>query len=121
MIVGTVTDLQARVEVVLRFSDQGERSIEYVVDTGFEGQLALPPATVASLGLTPGGQTRVKLADDSHASLPVFSAAILWDDEEVDVSVMAMGSRPLVGTELLQGFNLSVDFEEDGQLTLTPL
>jgi hypothetical protein len=41
--------------------------------------------------------------------------------QEVGVTVMAMGSRPLLGTELLQGFNLSVDFEEDGQLALTPL
>jgi len=39
----------------------------------------------------------------------------------IDITVMAMGSRPLVGTELLQGFNLSADFEEDGELTLTAL
>lgn len=121
MILGTVTDLQARVEVVLLLADQGERSIGCVVDTGFEGELALPPATVASLGLSPGGQTWTKLADDSHTSVPVFNAVVLWDDQEVDISVMAMGSRPLVGTELLQGFNLSADFEEDGQLALTPL
>ena len=121
MIVGTVTDLQARVEIVLRLPGQGERSIECVVDTGFEGQLALPAATVASLGLSPGGQTWVKMADDGHTSVPVFSAVILWDDQEIDITVMAMGSRPLVGTELLQGFNLSADFEEDGELTLTAL
>src|SRR5947208_2973469 len=120
MIVGTVTDLQARVEIVLRLPGQGERSIECVVDTGFEGQLALPAATVASLGLSPGGQTWVKMADDGHTSVPVFSAVILWDDQEIDITVMAMGSRPLVGTELLQGFNLSADFEEDGQLALSP-
>lgn len=62
-----------------------------------------------------------KLADDSPASVPIFRAVIFWDDEEVGVTVMAMGSRPLLGTELLQGFNLSADFEEDGELLLTPL
>ena len=61
------------------------------------------------------------MADDGHTSVPVFSAVILWDDQEIDITVMAMGSRPLVGTELLQGFNLSADFEEDGQLALSPL
>lgn len=121
MILGVVTDLQARVEVVLRLGDGSERAIEYVVDTGFQGELALPSAAVGSLGLLPGGQWWAKLADDSHASVPIFSASILWDDQEVRVTVMAMGSRPLVGTELLQGFNLSADFEEDGQLALTPL
>jgi clan AA aspartic protease len=121
MIVGVVTDLQARVEVVLRLPDRDDQAIECVVDTGFQGELALPPATVAALGLPPRGHTWAKLADDSHASIAVFRAIILWDDQEVVISVMAMGSRPLLGTELLQGYNLSADFEEDGQLALTPL
>jgi clan AA aspartic protease len=121
MILGTVTDLQGRVEVVLRLADRGDRALECILDTGFQGELALPSATVASLGLSPGGWVWAKLADDSHASVPIFSALILWDDQEVGVTVMAMGSRPLLGTELLQGFNLSADFEEDGQLALTPL
>ena len=121
MILGVVTDLQARVDVVLRLADSDDHAVECVVDTGFQGELALPPATVASVGLSPGGQTWAKLADDSHASIPVFRAVILWEDQEVVVSVMAMGSRPLLGTELLQGFNLSADFEVDGELALTPL
>jgi clan AA aspartic protease len=121
VITGTVTDLQARVEVVLRHGDRGDRAIECVVDTGFQGELALPAATVTTLGLRPRGHTWAKLADDSHASIPIHTATIFWDDQEVRVTVMSMGSRPLLGTELLQGFNLSADFEEDGQLALTPL
>jgi clan AA aspartic protease len=121
MILGTVTGLQCRVQVLLRLPDQGERAVEFIVDTGFQGELALPAATIASLGLPPGGRWWAKLADDSHASVPIFSATILWDDQEVGVTVMSMGSRPLLGTELLQGFNLNADFEEDGQLELTPL
>jgi clan AA aspartic protease len=121
VILGTVTGLQGRVEVVLRLADESDRAIECVVDTGFQGELALPSATVASLGLSSGGQMWIKLADDSHVSVPIFSAVILWNDQEVSVTVMAMDGRPLLGTELLQGFNLSADFEEDGQLALTPL
>ena len=121
MILGIVTDLQARVEVILRLADQNDHSIECIVDTGFQGELALPPATVAALRLPSRGRTWANLADDSHASVPLFRAVILWDDQEVDATVMAMGSRPLLGTELLQGFNLSADFEDDGQLVLTPL
>ena len=121
MIVGTVADLQGRVEIAFRLSDQPGRTIECVVDTGFQGELALPPATVAALGLPARGRIWANLADDSDVPVPLFRAVILWDDQEVGVSVMAMGSRPLLGTELLQGFNLSADFEEDGQLALTPL
>lgn len=43
MILGTVTDLQARVEVVLCLPDRKDLAIKCVVDTGFEGQLALTP------------------------------------------------------------------------------
>jgi clan AA aspartic protease len=121
MIVGTVTGLQGWVEIVFRQSDQDDRVVKCAVDTGFQGQLALSAATVASLGLSSGGQTWIKLADDSPPVVPVYRANILWDDQEVEVAVMAMGARPLVGTELLQGFNLSADFEEDGELVLTPL
>jgi len=65
MIVGVVTDLQARVEIVLRLADRDDQAIECVVDTGFQGELALPPATIASLGLLSRGRTWAKLADDS--------------------------------------------------------
>jgi clan AA aspartic protease len=121
VIAGTVADLQGRVEIVFRLSDQPDRTVECVLDTGFQGQLALPPATAAALGLSVSGRVWANLADDSDVPVSVFSAIILWDDQEVSVTVMAMGSRPLLGTELLQGFNLSADFEEDGQLALTPL
>ena len=121
MIVGTVADLQGRVEIVFRLSDQPERTVEYVLDTGFQGELALPPATIAALGLSAGGHMWANLADDSDVPVPVFGAVIVWDERETGVTVMAMGRRPLLGTELLQGFNLSADFEEDEELTLTAL
>jgi clan AA aspartic protease len=121
MIVGVVKDLQARGEVVLRLADQGDRAIECIVDTGFQGELALPPALAAALQLSARGHIWASLADDSDVPVPLFSAVVLWDDQEVDVTAMAMGRRPLLGAELLQGFNLSADFEDDGQLALTPL
>jgi clan AA aspartic protease len=121
MIVGTIISLQGWVEIVFQLMDQDDCVVKCVVDTGFQGQLALPATTVASLGLSSGGQTWIKLADDSPLVVPVYRADILWDDQVVEVTVMAMGARALVGTELLQGFNLSADFEEDEELVLTPL
>jgi predicted aspartyl protease len=55
MILGVVAGLQARVEVGFCHPDQSEQTVECVVDTGFEGELALPATMVASLGLTVGG------------------------------------------------------------------
>jgi clan AA aspartic protease len=121
MIAGSVTDLEMRVEVIFRFQGQSDRVIECVVDTGFEGELALPPAIAASLGLPYSTRLWANLADDSDVPVDGFDAEICWGDQEMVVTALAMGRRPLLGTELLQGFNLSADFEEDGQLLLTPL
>ena len=52
MIVGVVTDLQARVEIVLRLADRDDQAIECVVDTGFQGELALPPARLLPASVT---------------------------------------------------------------------
>lgn len=66
MIIGKVVGLQARVEVTFHTAGQPGLAIEFVVDTGFEGALALPPAAVAVLGL-PHHQTIIsKLADASR-------------------------------------------------------
>jgi predicted aspartyl protease len=51
VIYGTVVELQARINVVLRLPGQSDVEIECVVDTGFEGALTLPPDVVADLKL----------------------------------------------------------------------
>jgi clan AA aspartic protease len=121
MIDGVVTDLQARVEVVLRLAARDDHAVECIVDTGFQGELALPPALITALQLPARGRIWANLADGRDVPIPTFSVVIHWNDQEIDVTVMAMGNRPLLGTEILQGFNLSIDFEEDGELSLTPL
>ncbi len=121
MIAGSVTNLELRVEVTFRLQGQPDRVIEFVVDTGFAGALALPVPTAASLGLTYSTRLWANLADDSDVPVDGFDAEIVWEDQERLVTVLAMGKRPLLGTELLQGFNLSADFEDGGELALTPL
>jgi hypothetical protein len=51
VISGTVIDLQARVGVVFRLPGHSDVAIEFVVDTGFEGALTLPPVAVRAMGL----------------------------------------------------------------------
>lgn len=121
MIAGSVTKRELRLEVTFLLPGQPDRVIEFVVDTGFAGALALPVTTAASLGLIYSTRLWANLADDSDVPVNGFEAEIVWDDQERLVTVLAMGKRPLLGTELLEGFNLSADFEEDGQLALTPL
>jgi clan AA aspartic protease len=121
VIQGTVVGLQVLVGVVFRLSNQPNLRIEFVLDTGFEGALTLPPDAVAALGLFPLGQTDAHLADDSYTQIAVHEATIVWDGREVDVAVLAMGNRPLLGTALLDGFNLNADFADNGPVALRHL
>jgi clan AA aspartic protease len=121
VIFGAVVGLQARVPITFRLPDESEEVVDCVVDTGFEGQLALPPDRVAALGLSRRGRILANLADDSDVPIAVFRGVIVWAEGDLVVEVLAMGRRPLMGVELLAGFNLSADFEENGELMITPL
>lgn len=55
-----------------------------------------------------------KKADNSNVATDVYLATILWNGVERNVTVLAMGRRPLIGTALLQDCHLGIDFYEGG-------
>jgi clan AA aspartic protease len=118
---GTVVGLQARIEVTFRFANRPDLQIEFVLDTGFEGALTLPPPAVAALGLLPYSKLSAKLADGSSVNVDAHTAVIVWDGQEIQVVILAMSGRPLLGTALLSGHNLNVDFVDRGALVLSRL
>jgi clan AA aspartic protease len=107
---GTVVGLQAQIGIIFCLTESPNIEIKCVVDTGFEGFLTLPPAAVATLGLSYVTRTNANLADNSNIATDVYLATILWNGMELDVPVLAMGRRPLVGTALLKDYHLGVDF-----------
>lgn len=115
---GTVTDLHAVLPVILRLSQRGDLSLEFVVDTGFTGYLTLPKAAVAALGLPFAENIPANLADDSEIQIPVHEAIILWNGAEIEVRVLATGRRPLLGTALLRGQELIAQFIENGLVSV---
>jgi clan AA aspartic protease len=119
MMSGQVANLHALMPVPFRSPGRPDLSIEFVVDTGFTGFLTLPPAAVAALGLTFLEDTPASLANDQIVSLAVHVATILWNGSERLVRVIAAGRRPLLGTALLDGTYLGVDFTDGGEVTIT--
>jgi clan AA aspartic protease len=117
---GVVHDLQARVNVVFRLPGRPDLAIECVVDTGFAGALTLPPSAVAALGLPFFQEIDANLANDADVKTSVHVATIVWDGQEVEVAVLAMGRRPLLGTALLDSKRLCADFVGGGEVTVGP-
>jgi clan AA aspartic protease len=115
---GTVQDLRVLVGVTFRLPNQPNIVVECVVDTGFEGALALPLDVVTALGLTFYQGIYANLADNSDVSVDAYRATIVWNGKELRVAVLAMGLRPLLGTALLAGNELVAHFVDDGLVTI---
>ena len=118
MMSGALISLHAVISIVFQISDVYLRDLEFVIDTGFTGYLTLPIHEVEALGLPFVYFTRAHLADHSEIRLPVHEGIILWDGQEVKVSVLATGERPLLGTSLLDEHELLVRFIEGGLVSI---
>ena len=117
---GHVVGHQPRIDVVFRIPNQPDLTIEFAVDTGFEGCLTLPPAAISALKLSKVRSMSTTLADDSMRFVDVFEAVIVWHGMEVVVDVLPMGLRPLLGTTLLTGSYFGVDFVPGGDVVIKP-
>ena len=120
MIRGVVTEFRPTVSVALRLPGQPTLAIEFVVDTGFQGALTLPIAAVHALGLPFFMEIQTLPASGQPYYANLHSATILWNGQETMVTVLATGTRPLLGTTLLRGYDLFVAFEEGGEVLITP-
>jgi clan AA aspartic protease len=118
---GIVIGRQAQLKVVLRIAGYPDLQIGCVIDTGFEGALTLPVAAVTKLQLPYVARINTNLANDDNFVTPVHRATIVWDGVEIEVPVLAMGRRPLVGTLLLNNYNLNIDFYDGGILSIDAL
>jgi clan AA aspartic protease len=68
--------------------------VEALVDTGFDGELALPPGLVRRLGHPYAGSTAATLADGSAIQLDYHEGRVLWHGEERAVAVLASDGDP---------------------------
>jgi len=96
-------------------------TLEFVVDTGFVGHLTLPVAAEEALELPFVRRITANLADDRTVPVNFHAATIVWNGREQEVTVAALGRRPLLGTKLLWGSELAIRFEERGAVTVVPL
>jgi clan AA aspartic protease len=107
--------------VAFRLPGRPDFRIEFVIDTGFAGALTLPAAAIAALGLPFFQQIDASLADNASIKADAHLATIVWEGVDTDVAVLSIGLRPLLGTALLDGYRLTVDFEDGGSVSLVAL
>jgi clan AA aspartic protease len=101
--------------------DNGPTDVEFVVDTGFTGTLALPPGLLASVGATLEGIRLIQLADGSPLRTPFWTLQVEWYGELRVVRATALDDEPLIGIGLLREHHLHIEVTEGGEVVAEPL
>jgi clan AA aspartic protease len=121
LITGYVNALrEAVVSVTLRGSRE-RREIEAVVDTGFDGNLTLPPSLIESFDLPFRRRDRAILGDGSEVLFDTHEAEIVWDGHPRTIAVDSADTTPLLGTSLLDGYELTIRFVDGGEVLIEAL
>lgn len=123
MIVGIVIGggREAAIDLAVGGPANVERVVRAVIDTGFDGWLALPPDLVADLALVRTGQQRGVLANGSEILVEVHEAIVLWDGRPREVAVSVIGGKPLIGMALLRGYELTMQVVDGGGVRIAEL
>ena len=122
MITGRVDEFRnAVIPLVLVDSTGGDVSVQTILDTGFTGFLALPPALIESLEAAVVGWSRARLADGTEKTFPVFEVSMQWFDRVRSVEAIAAGNELLAGMRLFESHQLQIDVCADGEVVVRPI
>lgn len=116
---GPIVFWEPRVTIEVAGINMDFRAVEAVVDTAFNGALALPGEIIEGLGLTHQGERHTRLATGS-GSVPVYGAVASWFGDLRAVLVHRVEGNPLLGTALLTNCLLTIDFREGGEVSVQP-
>ena len=97
------------------------RSIDAVVDTGFNGFLTLPSSLIQELGLVWRRRGRAMLADGRDSLFDIYEATVTWNSRPRRIAVDEAECDPLVGMSLLYGCELTVQVVDGGRVVICPL
>ena len=119
MITGTVSE-SLDLLVTIEISDRNGvlQALEVILDTGFNGDLALPAEIIQNLGLTYRGQTSWTLATGEEATMSNYDGVVSWHGQSRDVEFVETDSESLLGMALLIGSKITVDARIGGDVLI---
>lgn len=112
---------EALVSLLLRGAQGEERTIEAVIDTGYNGFLTLAPDLIELLGLPFLRSSRAMLGDGSIVEFDIHEAIVVWNNRLRRIPVDAADASPLLGMGLLYGHGLNIEVIEDGNVLIQSL
>ena len=114
-------DLQAWLTVEIVTPSGQPHPIEVALDTGFNGQIALPAITIQSLELSEESSRLAITATGDRVRLTTYYSTMMWHGEPRIIEVVEADSEPLLGMELLLGNRVTLDVLEGDPVTIYPI
>lgn len=120
MISGTFRDEHPRVTLKLP-GVRGEVEAEFIVDTGFAGDLALPAHLAEQLEGEFAGMGVRRLANGQYLQCRTYEITLNWFVEERPTEVLVLEGDALLGTVLFRECLLQIEATEGGEVSIGTL
>jgi clan AA aspartic protease len=121
MIHGVVNQSCEAILPIVVKNDTRTQLVDAVIDTGFSGFLTLPSSTIASLDLIWKGRDIATLGDGTSCIFEVYIAVVIWDGQYRTIDINESETMPLIGMQLLRGYDLRIQAIEGGSVTIEAL
>jgi clan AA aspartic protease len=95
--------------------------IDAVIDTGFSGFLTLPADIISTLALSWEGRDVATLGDGTFCTFEVYIGQVIWNGEYREIYINESETVPLIGMQLLRGYELRIQTIEGGIVTIETL
>ena len=120
MSLGYVRDRFPRISLSLP-GHQGPVVIEFIIDTGFDGDLSLPQSVVNQLQTAEAEYRWIQAAAGKATPTSACEVVLDWYDEERITEVIILENAPLLGVGLMEGSLLQAEMQTGGEVSLEPL
>jgi len=124
MKVGTVDasgDALVPLTVERRGSEGRQHDVAALLDTGFNGFLALPPTSIEDLNLEQVGREQYMTASGEMHVTGVYEAVVIFGERQLVVDEIVEAAEPLMGVGFLWGVKVCLGYREGGEVTLEEL
>lgn len=121
MMQGRVNQMcEATLAIALRHNETTQM-VDAVIDTGFSGFLTLPSEVIATLGFSWEGRDVATLGDGTFCTFEVYIGLVIWDGQYREIYINESETVPLIGMQLLRGYDLRIQAIEGGLVMIEAL
>ena len=110
--------LEATIRIGIQDAAGGLNFFECVLDTGYDGDIALPSVVIRRLGLLSLGSRDSALANSDIVPLPIYRGIASWHGKLIDVEVMGTQHELVIGMALLESSTLTIQAWDGGNVLI---